>query len=396
MKLLFVHGTKVKEDSNGNYFTGGSFNEEIWKRYLSISTEFSLIARIDKVVYDSDYAKSKFNYLDKNKINFIKVPNLTSSLTSFVDYKKRKKINNIIKKAVVNSDYVIARLPSSYGNIAVKYARKFDIPYLVEVVGCSWDALWNYNFKGKLLAPISYFKQRKAVKHCKFVVYVTNNFLQKRYPTNGLSVNCSNVLLKDLDESILTRRIEKINKKKPNGKLIIGTAAAVDVKYKGQDSVIKALGKLRESGIGNFEYHLVGGGNQSYLTSIARKYGVMNQIKFLGEIPHKDVIKWLDSIDIYIQPSKTEGLPRALIEAMSRGILSLGTNAGGIPELLEDKYIFSKKQNSYKQINNILKSIDKEKLLEQANRNILKSKEYEHEIIEYRRRIFFGEFTGNN
>ena len=43
---------------------------------------------------------------------------------------------------------------------------------------------------------------------------------------------------------------------------------------------------------------------------------------------------WLDGIDLYLQPSYIEGLPRALVEAMNRGCPALASNVGGIPELL--------------------------------------------------------------
>ena len=42
---------------------------------------------------------------------------------------------------------------------------------------------------------------------------------------------------------------------------------------------------------------------------------------------------------VYIQPSRIEGLPRALIEAMSRGCACVGSSVGGIPELLNNQYI---------------------------------------------------------
>ena len=84
MKLLFVHGTKIKEDKKGNLYTDGSYNEEVWNRYLSISSEFSIIARKDPTIYDIDYAQNKFNYLDNDKIEFIEVPNRVSSIQSFL------------------------------------------------------------------------------------------------------------------------------------------------------------------------------------------------------------------------------------------------------------------------------------------------------------------------
>jgi glycosyltransferase involved in cell wall biosynthesis len=108
-------------------------------------------------------------------------------------------------------------------------------------------------------------------------------------------------------------------------RIVIGTIAAVDVKYKGQENVIKDLGHLKNEGILNFEYHLVGGGDQIHLSELAKKYNVHESIKFIGSLPHNKIFEWLDSIDIYIQPSLTEGLPRALIEAMSRGTPSIGT-----------------------------------------------------------------------
>ena len=44
---------------------------------------------------------------------------------------------------------------------------------------------------------------------------------------------------------------------------------------------------------------------------------------------------WLDAVDLYVQPSRQEGLPRGTLEAMSRACPALGSTAGGLPELLE-------------------------------------------------------------
>src|SRR5690606_15570335 len=117
-------------------------------------------------------------------------------------------------------------------------------------------------------------------------------------------------------------------------KIIIGTTAAIDVKHKGQQYVIEALGELKKNGYTKFEYHLVGGGDPAYLKSIAKRHNIEENIHFLGTLPHNKVFEWLDNIDIYVQPSRQEGLPRALIEAMSRGLPAFGANTAGIPELL--------------------------------------------------------------
>lgn len=390
MKMVFVHGTKVKEDKDGNLYTGGSYNKEVWDRYLSISKDFSFISRKEQHIYDEIEAKKKFNYFDKNEIEFIEVPNTNSSIKDYFNISNRIKINKIIKEEVSKNDAVIVRLPSKNGNIAIKYAELYNKPYLVEVVGSAWDALWTHSFKGKVLAPFSHLRTKRNIKNAPYVIYVTKNYLQTNYPTIGEYTNCSNVSLNKFDDEVLDERLNKIENMSKNNKVIIGTTGAINIRYKGQEYVIKALGRLKKHGITKFEYQLVGGGNVAYLKRIAEKYNVIDQIKFLGERPHHEVIEWLDTIDLYIQPSLTEGLPRALIEALSRGLPSIGSNAGGIPELLDDEVIFEKK--SVSQLFNILFIINSDFMKKQAKRNFIEAKKYDKQIIENRREHFLNKF----
>jgi glycosyltransferase involved in cell wall biosynthesis len=109
---------------------------------------------------------------------------------------------------------------------------------------------------------------------------------------------------------------------------------------------------------------------------------------FFGSLPHDEVFDWLDTIDIYVQPSKQEGLPRAQIEAMSRGVPSFGSKAGGIPELLDREFIF----NTVKEICDILLSLDTDTMIEQAKRNFSESKKYDKASIERHRQLFFKDF----
>lgn len=390
MKLVFVHGTKIKEDNKGSYYTGGSYSQSIWNRYLSISNEFSVIARKDPTIYDSEYARRNFNYFDKDKINFIGVPNLTSSLKDFLSIKKRITNKNIISQTLLKNDCVIARLPSSNGDIAISIAKKYKKPYLVEVVGCPWDALWNHSLRGKALAFNSYLRMKRAVKDAPYVLYVTNEFLQNRYPSTGKTIGCSDVALPALDESILDLRLQKIKQMAKHKPIVLGTTAAVDVRYKGQEYVIRAIAELNKQGY-NFEYRLVGGGDKTRLQSIAKKCGVSDKVIFEGSVPHEKVFDYLDNIDIYVQPSQTEGLPRALIEAMSRGCPCIGSNVGGIPELLDNALIF--RSGNVKELAAILASFNMEKLIKQAKRNFEISKGYIKEIIETRRNEFLKDFA---
>lgn len=383
--VTFIHDHVFLKNMDQIY-TSGSLNREVMERYIDSFGSIRMVTR------SKDVKSVKIGLESSNIKNteFIHVPNYKTIKKSINYFKARK----IIKKEVKNAEYIILRT-SSFANIASRYAKKYKKPYLVEVVGCAWDATWNYNLLGKLMAPVSYILQRKTVRAADYAVYVTENFLQNRYPANGEVTNCSNVALSEFNESTLQKRLEKIEKLSSDKKIIIGTTAAVDVRYKGQQYIIEALGKLKAKGVTRFEYQLIGGGDQEYLKMIAEKYNVSDYVRFLGSKPHKEVFEWLDSIDIYVQPSKQEGLPRALIEAMSRGLPAFGARTAGIPELLEEGFIFSNKMN-INEICNLLQSFDKDVMRVQAERNYKESQKYDRTVIEKRRKKFFQEFKKLN
>ncbi|WP_026894269.1 glycosyltransferase family 4 protein [Clostridiisalibacter paucivorans] len=387
MKVLFAHGLKFFEDSNGNLYLRG-YDTNYWNRYLKHFDELYVIGRKQRI---SDEYISGFNKFEGNGLFFVEVPDIHNYKTYF---RSNRLFESIAKKIVNDVDVIIARIPGTYSSKIIRYAKQKNKPYLVEMVGCPWDSLWNHSFKGKLVAPFMMRSTKKILQQAPYVIYVTNQFLQKRYPTKGKQTNCSNVTLPKMDDAVLTKRIEKIKSSK-SLEIVIGTTAAVDVRYKGQQYVIGALGKLKESGVTNYRYQLVGGGDTSYLKSMAQKYNVEEQVEFLGAKSHDKVFEWLDTIDIYIQPSRQEGLPRALIEAMSRGLPSIGAATGGIPELLENEYIFSNTKSNINEIINILRTFTLDSLERQAIRNFKVSSKYDKKNISTRRFNFIDDFIKN-
>lgn len=389
MQVLFCHDGPLRVDDKGNYY-GIAHNDELFQRYKIIANDIAVAIRTKQIKRDEK--TEKLSKIRNSPFKVYDVPNI-SSTKGFVDRNIAKKI---IEEAVIESDYVVARLPSMIGNIAIDFAKKNNKPYLTEVVACPWDAYWNHSTLGKVVAPFMYLATKRCVKNSNYVIYVTNEFLQRRYPTKGKSVNCSNVALTEFNETILNNRLKKIKATNKYGKNIIGTTAAVNVKYKGQQFIIKALGQLKKQGHTNYEYQLVGDGDQSFLKSIAEKYNVTDQVKFLGPMLHKDVFDWLETIDLYTQPSRQEGLPRALIEAMSRGLPSFGANTAGIPELLENEYIFNNNYKNTTEIINILKGFSLCDMKEQAEKNYIESKKYDKKIIDKKRNEFFFKFKESN
>lgn len=390
MRVLFCHDGPLRKDEFNNYY-GNGHNNETLKRYLNIADNLSVLMRTKNILKKE--AELTFSKITIPSLEIIECPNISSLKGMLLN---RWKSKTIIKDAVLKSDYIVARLPSFFGMLAIDFAKEFGKPYLIEVVACPWDALWNHSFKGKLMAPFMYCSTKRLVDHARYVIYVTSEFLQKRYPTKGKSVSCSNVSLMEFEDNVLLRRLNKIEMRTTEDKLIIGTTAAVNVRYKGQQYIIKALGMLKKQGITNIEYQLVGGGDQEFLKSIAKKNNVQDKVKFLGSMPHTKVFEWLETIDIYVQPSRQEGLPRALIEAMSRGLPAFGARTAGIPELIDPEFLFSNTPNNINEICNILLSFEKTVMRDQSKRNFYQSQKYDKTTIEKRRKQFFEEFKAQD
>ncbi len=303
----------------------------------------------------------------------------------------------IIEREIEKTDLVIVYIPYDISIYAYYYAKKHHKKFMPLLVGCPWDAYWNHGLLGKILAPYEYLITRKMLAGADYAQYVTNSFLQNRYPSKCRKIGVSNVMIYPMSDNILSNRLVRIEQSDLSQEIKIITTGAIDVRYKGQEYVIKALAKLSEKGDRRFHYYIVGGKDKTFLSNLAKKLGVENYVHFLGVIPHKDIFTTLDDMHIYIQPSLQEGLPRSMVEAMSRGLLCIGARTAAIPELIENAYVTERK--SVDDIVRILSSISKDKLQEQAARNFNEAKKYQETELEKRRNAFYDiilKETNNN
>lgn len=392
MKLLFIQGgTRLKKDIKENYYTDGNLNNSVWERYKNYCDELIIVLRSEEKVYSQEEAKNKFNIIEKNKTEIVEVPDLMRPKKRFFSIFWRKKASQIIESAIIDCDKAIIRSAHNFYTLtAIKMCKKHNKPYLIEVAGYAFDGYWGHgDLYGKIVAIPYELLAKKAMREAEYCVYVTNYSLQKNYKCFGETLGCSDVELNPLDEKVLEERLNNI---KNNGtkKLVLGTIGWVNLKLKGQHDVIHVLNKLKKTGVDNFEYHLVGLGDHSYLDKLIKKFGLENNVKILGPKPHDEIFEWLKSVDVYIQPSYQEGLCRAVVEAMSMACPIIVSNAGGNPELANPKYVFPK--GNRKALYKILKELNSEELSKEAIRSFELAKSYEKEILDNKRNEFYNKF----
>ena len=329
----------------------------------------------------------KIGFIDKNHVRHFKP--LTSSVGEYL-------ANNSYNREMLNDmipcvDLVIAYTPGHNVKMAFKIAKKYNVPYMTFLVACPWDIMHTHHrWIVRLLAPAYYFRTKKCIEYSDYVHYVTSSFLQKRYPTRGKSLGCSDANLDQLDPQTLMARIEKISMKSSSDQIKLVTIGHTDIRYKGQEYVIKVIADLIKGGENRYHYYLIGAGEGKRLKKMCQQLGVEHPVHFLGRKIPEELMKLLKDADIYIQPSLTEGLPRAVVEAMSVALPCIGFDTGGIPELLEPTFLVPQKD-----VKGIIKCIkkleDTECYQRTAMRNFKVSGEYERSILSSKIQNFFLE-----
>ena len=133
------------------------------------------------------------------------------------------------------------------------------------------------------------------------------------------------------------------------------------IRRKGIDYLIKALGKLKNQG---FILTIIGDGKErESLVSLAKKLKIDSKVKFLGPVPHPEIIKYYQQNDIFILPSLNEGMSNTVLEAMACGLPIIATNVGGSRELVKDNGFIVKPKSILEIKNAIENYLNKHSLL---------------------------------
>lgn len=328
-RVVFAYDGGFARAPDGNIYSQGGFPADNWGRYLEFAEQLIVTARMHDVGSSSGVVSSR------ELVSFVRVPSISSPTKALTN---RSRAREILIQEISRADHLIARLPSEIGLLAIKVARKLGKKFSVELVGDPFTALFHYpKLYAKLYAPLLSLRTRLAVSSSRACIYVTRNKLQSRYPCSGHSAAASNVnfSLAPWDE-VQALLQDKASKSRKSFSLI----GSMATDYKGVDIAIKALSLLVKKGH-DCDLRVLGPGNTDRLQELAENLGVAANVHFDGtRNSSQEVLAWLDQQTFYLQPSRSEGLPRSLIEAMSRGLPSAGSDRGGIPELLPDDLIF--------------------------------------------------------
>lgn len=157
-------------------------------------------------------------------------------------------------------------------------------------------------------------------------------------------------------------------------------------KKKGIDLAIE---RIKELDI-ECEYYVVGGGGDLNFNELVSNLPDNIKIFRLGMLNKEDVFKYLDDADIFIQPSRSEGLPRALIEAMAHSLPAITSKLPCFLELIDRDYLIDwNEEGSLQSALEKLRELDAYE--QQALKNHRTSLEFDDHILSKRKIQFYKE-----
>jgi glycosyltransferase involved in cell wall biosynthesis len=116
--------------------------------------------------------------------------------------------------------------------------------------------------------------------------------------------------------------------------LLVGAAGRLSPE-KGFDQLVEAARVVLKSHLAAGVVLFGEGPMREALTRRVAEYGLGERFVFAGF--HGDLEKYLPNLDVFVQPSFTEGLPVAVLEASAAGLPVVATAVGGTPEVVADE-----------------------------------------------------------
>jgi glycosyltransferase involved in cell wall biosynthesis len=163
--------------------------------------------------------------------------------------------------------------------------------------------------------------------------HVRESFIASFHRWKEKYITIHNGILINNFRTSLSREECRTRFKLPKDAKIMGTIGRL-TQVKNHASLIKVLHAIRQE-FKSIHLAILGEGKlKSTLRELAADFGVSDSVSFLDPTDHIEI--FLGALDLFILPSRREGLPLVVLEAMAAGIPTVASSVGGIPEIISN------------------------------------------------------------
>lgn len=241
-----------------------------------------------------------------------------------------KSIEETIKKNTIKFDLIHSHFTWSSGYAGAKLKEKYDVPFIVTAHG--YD-IYDLPFRDEEWRE----KIRSVLNTADYVITVSNSNLEciKKLNIKTPIKVIPNGFRKDLffpRESIECKEALGLPK---NKKIILTVGNLLEVK--GHSYLIEALEKLLKHRKDIYCVIVGSGRLKNILEKQIKKAGLKDFVKLAGEKSHNEIPIWINACDVFVLSSLKEGNPTVMFECLGCGKPFIGTNVGGIPEIINSE-----------------------------------------------------------
>jgi N-acetyl-alpha-D-glucosaminyl L-malate synthase BshA len=277
----------------------------------------------------------------------------------------RSEVEKLNKK--FNFDIIHAHRIFPEGFASVLLGESCKKPVVVTIHGSDI----NFLTKNLIIKRMIVFALNRANKIIVVSERLKKRILEMRIPEKKIEVLLNAV---DTDKFKLQNKIDARRKLglPLDKKIILFVGNFVDVKN--PLSLIEISHRLRERRKKDFLLIMIGDGYlKNEIKNKINAYSIQELIFLVGPRPHEEIPLWMAAADFLVLPSRNEGMPTVLLEAMACGLPIVATRVGGIPEVINDgeNGILIDSNNIRELERSIVSLIDDEKLREKIRTNEL-------------------------
>lgn len=374
--ILYVHDFCFYRENGSNYFyTAVGLPEEYFDRFFESGYEVVNLVTRNQISEAKQICNAGFKKIENVNINIpVQIENYKSLIKPSVFLG--------IKSQIKNCDLLVINFPSVIG-VFVYFINLFlKKQYTVEAAA-DYDQFSSKRFGG-FLSQIIKFIYPKITNSASGVIYVSN-YLSLKYPCSN-SLVASNV---KINKVYLPRKLTRLLKE---NELIKLTFVGGVNKRKGIKELINSINELRERGYNNIKLFIIGGHFDDDYSKYVSSLNLEHSVSFKGILSTQKIQEVLKETDIYIQPSHSEGIPRATLEAMSHAIPVVATALPGFKEILNFEFLVQ--PSNHKELADKIEQliVNNEVYNIESNRNVSMAKNFLHDNLNSNRKLFYSKF----
>jgi glycosyltransferase involved in cell wall biosynthesis len=293
-------------------------------RALAANADVRVIATVPEFRSSGIPAREKWDGLDVLYPRFLVIPKVARFLHGWeYFYSIRRAVTREVNE--FHPDVILAYFAYPYGFAAVQFGKRFGLPVVVSCRGSDINLMTKPRLQGRAIIS--------SLRGCRRV-FVMSDEMRTRVLSWGLDPQRVDVVSNGVDAT----RFRILDRLQARTELGIDQNARVIVcvsrlsREKGIDVLVDAMAKLND---GAARLYVIGdGAERAALAARIKSAGLDGRAVLMLTRPHDEIPRWLAAADVAALPSRAEGMPNAVLEALACGRPVVATAIGGTRELV--------------------------------------------------------------